>query len=414
METVTEEHRMARHGTIIVDSANSWAIEGIRPTERTLPIPLTEAELETIRVSSQRNNPPTVTAHEWDTATLMDLGKLREAYRRLESLLKIEKQYSIEASAGLNVMAQKETRLLEQVAQLQTESKELKRSLAESKLKLEELKLGCEEMRASLQARNLEIKTFNVHETLERAELEKKHFEDTELLRQKLSEALRQQAADAERWSKERDMYQVDIRTLKDRLDRFHSTEVTLCRLVSLCAHVQEAIQQLLISGRLFDATYRSLRRQQSAIAEEHAEQLRRAVALHLKGFDAEAQEIYEGLFGDDPEDLDVLYSYTRFLAFGLGDTQSALRLLQASQDARAARPPRQTARTLSESLVKQFQAELARTRAALLGLHEHVQQACAAALDAAGLGVSGTLLAAAAAEVPSARGWALRSESFE
>ena len=200
METVTEEHRMARHGTIIVDSANSWAIEGIRPTERTLPIPLTEAELETLRVSSQRNNPPTVTAHEWDTATLMDLGKLREAYRRLESLLKIEKQYSIEASAGLNVMAQKETRLLEQVAQLQTESKELKRSLAESKLKLEELKLGCEEMRASLQARNLEIKTFNVHETLERAELEKKHFEDTELLRQKLSEALRQQAADAERW----------------------------------------------------------------------------------------------------------------------------------------------------------------------------------------------------------------------
>ena len=134
-------------------------------------------------------------------------------------------------------------------------------------------------------------------------------------------------------------------------------------------------------------------------------------VGLHLRGFDAEAQEVYEGLFGDDPEDLDVLYSYTHFLAFGLGDAPSALKLVKAAHDARAARPRRQTGRTLGAALADQCQAELRRTRGELLALHQHLQQACAAALDAAGLSVAGTLLAAAAADVPSARGWKLRSE---
>jgi hypothetical protein len=398
---------------MLVNDANSWNVDALKPPEQPLTIPLTEIELETVRAGATRRHfPPAITAQEWDTATLVDVGRLREAYRRIESQLKIEKQYSEKASTAMNDVAQREVALMERVAQLESENEAMKTSLAESKLETEELKLQIEQLTTSLQARNQEIREFNVHQTIGRSELEKKHFEDTDVLRQKLNDVLRQKAADSDQWAKERNTYQTDIGTLKNRLDRFLATEVTLYRLVSLCAHVQEAIQSLLIAGRLFDATYRSLRRQQRTIAEEQSEQLQRAVGLHLRGFDAEAQDIYEGLFGNDPEDLDVLYSYTHFLAYGLGDTKSALRVIKASQEARTAQPRRQTARTLAETLLEQLLAELRRNRTALLALHQHVQQECAAAVDAAGLAVSGMLLAAAAADVPSARGWTLQTDA--
>ena len=191
-----------------------------------------------------------------------DLNKLRDAYKNLEMKLKLEKQFSNEASFELNRAIQREMQFTERVAQLEARNANLKSLATASQAQVEELTSQLEQTKAKLHSRNMEIKNFNLRETIERAEIEKKHFENMEQLRQKLSEALHQKAADAEQWSRERDAFQADIATLKNRLERFLATEVTLCRLVSLCTHVQDAIQALLVSGRLFDATFRDVRRQ--------------------------------------------------------------------------------------------------------------------------------------------------------
>ena len=286
METVTEEQKLERHEMLGLKDLSSWALKGFKLTERVSPIPLTEPDLEIIRVSAggayalvrKEQDCPTVSAYEWEVATMGDLNKLRDAYKNLEMKLKLEKQFSNEASFELNRAIQREMQFTERVAQLEARNANLKSLATASQAQVEELTSQLEQTKAKLHSRNMEIKNFNLRETIERAEIEKKHFENMEQLRQKLSEALHQKAADAEQWSRERDAFQADIATLKNRLERFLATEVTLCRLVSLCTHVQDAIQALLVSGRLFDATFRAVRRQHRTLEQEHAEQLNRAV----------------------------------------------------------------------------------------------------------------------------------------
>jgi hypothetical protein len=419
METIVGESELTKGRGNNIKDVKGWRSKGFRLSERATNIPLAEPDLEVVRVSAGGayalvHYGPTVSGREWDTATMADLGKFREAYRRLEVQLENERYFSSNyhrVQDELNLTIERELILIEKVTTLEVEKESLLKKLANVHAEVRDLAAKTERLQETLQARNTELKNINLKQTLERSEIEKKHFEDMELIRKKLSDTLLERAAEAEEWSNERSKFQVDVSTLKNRLERFLSTEASYCRLLSLCAHVQEAIQALIMSGRLFDATYRSLRRQQQTLEEERAEQLHHAISLHIKGFNAEAQDIYESLFGDDPESTDVLYNYMSFLAFGIGDTRSAFKLIKSALDAKAAAPRRQTARALQARMLDQLQAETRRVRQDLGALHQHVADTCAAVAAESSLAVTGALITAVAAQVPAAHGWTLVSE---
>ena len=423
METIVGESELSK-GRGTLKDVKGWRSKGFRVSERATEIPLAQSELEVVRVSAggayalvhygQHSDGPIVSGREWDTATMADLAKLREAYKRLEIKLENERYFSSnyhKVHDELNATIGRELTLIEKVTKLEVENENLKKKLAHLQSEVQYLAANAEKLQETLQARNTELKNINLKQTLERSETEKKHFEDIELIRKKLSDSLLERAAEAEAWSNERAKLQVDVSTLQNRLERFLQTEASFCRLLSLCAHIQEAIQALIMSGRLFDATYRSLRRQQQTLEQERAEQLHHAISLHIKGFNAEAQDIYESLFGDDPENTDLLYNYMSFLAFGIGDTRSAFKLIKSALDAQAAVPRRQTARALGERLLDQLQVETRRVRQGLSALHQHVADACAAAAAASGLAVTGAMLTAVAAQIPAAHGWTLATD---
>jgi hypothetical protein len=423
METIVGESELSKsRGTF--KNIKGWSSKGFRLSERATQIPLAQSDLEVVRVSAggayalvhygQHSDGPIVSGREWDTATMADLGRLREAYKRLEVKLEQERFFSSnhhKVHDELTATKERELILIERVATLEVENDNLRKKVVHLQAEVDDMAAKTEKLQEILQARNTELKNINLKQTLERSEIEKTHFEDMELMRKKFSDILLERAAEAEEWSNERAKFQIDVSTLKNRLERFLSTEACFCRLLSLCAHVQEAIQALIMSGRLFDATYRSLRRQQQTLEQERAEQLHRAISLHIKGFNAEAQDTYESLFGDDPENTDVLYNYMSFLAFGIGDTRSALNLIKSALDAKAAAPRRQTARALTERMLDQLQAEMRRVRQGLFAIHQHAADTCAEVAAASGLAVSGAMLTAAAAQIPAVHGWTLVSD---
>jgi hypothetical protein len=200
----------------------------------------------------------------------------------------------------------------------------------------------------------------------------------------------------------------LDTETLENRLQRFLSTEQSLCRMASLCAHVQEALQSLILSGRRFDATYRALRRQHRRLDDTREAQLRRAAQLHARGLREDVEELFEGLFADDPSDPAALLNYTALLL--PTDPHAVVGKLEragyAAEGGRA-RPSPGGGGALAATALGHFEAELHRTRAGLFALHDHVHRSCAGALG--GAGFVGTQLAAIAAAIPSARGWTLR-----
>ncbi len=74
----------------------------------------------------------------------------------------------------------------------------------------------------------------------------------------------------------------------------------------------------LVLTGRRFDSTYYTLKRQRGALEQESESLLHRAVAFHARGQHTEAYNTFEHLITIDPCNVSVLYSYAYFLAFGV------------------------------------------------------------------------------------------------
>jgi hypothetical protein len=219
METIVGESELSK-GTGLtgnIRDVKGWRSKGFRLSERATTIPLAGPDLEVVRVSAGGayalvHHGPTISGREWDTATMADLGKLREAYKRLESQLENERYFSSnyhKVQDELNATIERELSLMEKVTKLEVENDSLRKKLASLQTEDRDLAAKMEQLQDTLQARNTELKNINLKQTLERSEIEKRHFEDMELVRKKLSDTLLERAAEAEEWSNKRSKFQV-------------------------------------------------------------------------------------------------------------------------------------------------------------------------------------------------------------
>mmetsp|Transcript_72182 Transcript_72182/g.192987 ORF Transcript_72182/g.192987 Transcript_72182/m.192987 type:complete len:394 (-) Transcript_72182:1918-3099(-) len=297
-----------------------------------------------------------------------DLSRLQQAYKALERRSRDEKLYASQAHEQCRVLIDEINSLKEHQSVLTEENTKLRSNIASLEDEIQVLKFQITSFRAR-ESERLHIDTMkNQLDSLKQSEngtrifnLQKELDEHREMLKYRETS-----------WLNDRKSLHAEIEELKLRLQDLSSAEGSFQRLSSLCSHVEESCQSMISRARQFLAAFRLVQRQHSELQNEIVKEIHRAETLNMMGFQDECVLVFDALLRSDPDNLDVITKYVRFLAREKKDMDAALEILKFVGNQH---DPANRRQAVSSNILSQLEAEFRRLRSEIGELYHHVHQ---------------------------------------